>query len=139
VRSHDGASHPAVELQTVTDLAPLAAGADVVAVDEIQFLGPELAGALSQVADAGSRVVAAGLDRDFRAEAFENVKRLAADADEVRLLAAVCARCGRAAVLTQRLLADAPAPLDGPVFLVGGAETYQPRCESCFYEERKTR
>jgi thymidine kinase len=137
VRSHDGASHPAFELDTASDLPALAAGADLVAVDEIQFLGPDLGRAVAAVAEAGSRVIAAGLDRDFRGEPFENVEQAAADADEVKRLTAVCSRCGRAAGLTQRLLLDAPAPLDGPVFLVGGAETYQPRCEACFHEERK--
>jgi len=54
--------------------------------------------------------------------------RVAAYADKVVSLTAVCKICGRPATRTQRLIGGRPAPADGPRILVGGGETYEARC-----------
>ena len=82
------------------------------------------------LADAGARVVVAGLDLDFRGEPFGPIPALLAHAEAVEKLCAIC-RCGRAATRTQRLIGAQPAHYDDPVILVGAAERYEPRCRAC--------
>nr|WP_266096501.1 hypothetical protein [Rubrobacter marinus] len=83
---------------------------------------------LQGLADAGYEVVAAGLDQDFRGEPFGPMADLLAVADEVVKLRAICARCGRDASRTQRLIDGKPAPASAPTILVGAAEHYEARC-----------
>lgn len=134
VVTHDGTRRAAVPLEAAGDLPE----AEVVAVDELHFLDHGVVHALLGRA-RGARVIAAGLDRDFRRVAFAATALVAEHADDIDLLTATCDRCGRAATLTQRLVGGSPAPLDDPVLLVGAADLYRPRCAACWEEERAVR
>ncbi|WP_432680997.1 thymidine kinase [Bacillus velezensis] len=101
---------------------------DVIAVDEVQFFGESIIGDLSSLADKGYRVIAAGLDMDFRGEPFGVVPNLMAIAESVTKLQAVCSVCGSPASRTQRLIDGKPASYDDPVILVGASESYEARC-----------
>jgi thymidine kinase len=131
IRSHAGRSISAVAVGGVDELRAAVAGAAVVAVDEVQFLEPELVAAVAELASS-RRVLAAGLDLDFRGEPFPATARLVAAADEATALTAVCARCGAPAARTARIRRLAERPEDEPRVAVGGAELYEPRCERCF-------
>jgi len=134
VVSHDGQR---VEAEPVASAAELleqveANGpVEVVAVDEAQFFDDELPEVLERLADRGIRVIAAGLDLDFRGEPFGPMPQLLARAEFVEKLSAVCVRCGRAATRTQRLIDGEPARASDPVILVGAMEAYEPRCRGC--------
>jgi len=104
---------------------------DAVGVDEINFFPKGIVPVLDRLAYA-RRVIACGLNLDFRAEPFETTMMLAARADRVRYLSAVCVVCGQEATRTQRLIAGKPAPRDSPVIVVGGKEMYEPRCRTCY-------
>ena len=78
------------------------------------------------------RVIAAGLDLDFRGEPFGIIPTLMAHADEVFKLKAICVSCGQDAHHTQRLINGKPAAYDDPVILVGASELYEARCRNCF-------
>ncbi len=104
--------------------------AEVVAVDEGQFFS-ELAPVCNALADEGVRVIAAGLNQDFRGEPFESMAELMVRADHVTVLSAICTECGREATRTQRLIDGAPAPYDSPRIQIGGEESYQARCRRC--------
>ncbi|MDP4082963.1 MAG: thymidine kinase, partial [Bacillota bacterium] len=80
------------------------------------------------LADQGYRVIAAGLDLDFRGEPFGVVPDLMALAETVTKLQAVCSVCGSPASRTQRLINGKPASYDDPVILVGASEAYEARC-----------
>ncbi len=141
VVSHDGRR---VEAQAVAGVRALrAALADplpqVVAIDEAQFFDSELVALLVELADAGVRVITAGLDMDFRGEPFGPMPELLARAEYVEKLTAVCPRCGAPATRTQRLIQGRPARFDDPVVLVGAYETYEPRCRRCHLVERTGR
>jgi thymidine kinase len=84
--------------------------------------------AIDVLADKGIRVIAAGLDMDFRGEPFGSVPALMSRAEEVVKLQAICMVCGNAASRTQRLVNGKPANYDDPVILVGATESYEPRC-----------
>jgi thymidine kinase len=135
--SHSGLRHPADVFEHQDALAATPKPR-LVAVDEVQFLTSDSAKTLRAMADAGIETVTAGLDLDFRGEPFPVVRRLRKLADRVVLLRAICARCGSPASHTQRLIRGRAAPLDDPVFTLGGIEIYQPRCRACFSLERNT-
>ncbi|GHG02905.1 thymidine kinase [Deinococcus piscis] len=101
---------------------------DVVGIDEAQFFGPDLIPLVLELADAGVRVVLAGLDLDFRAEPFGVMPELLARAESVEKLSAICTVCGAPATRSQRLIGGQPARFDDPVVLVGAQESYEARC-----------
>lgn len=103
----------------------------VVALDEAQFLSEGVLDVIQKLMDRGVRVLAAGLDTDFRGEPFGMVPELMAEADSVTKLTAVCVRCGEPAIRTQRLIAGQPAPYESPRIVVGGDEMYEARCRAC--------
>lgn len=103
----------------------------VVALDEAQFMPESVLPVIQQLLDRGIRVLAAGLDTDFRGEPFGIVPLLMAEADSVTKLTAVCVCCGEPAIRTQRLIAGQPAPYDSPRIVVGGDEMYEARCRAC--------
>ena len=106
-------------------------GLQAVGVDEVNFFPRELVPVLDALAD-DRRVIACGLNLNFRAEPFDTTMALAARADRVSYLSAVCVVCGQEATRTQRLIEGRPAPRDSPVIVVGGKELYEPRCRSCY-------
>ncbi|MDE1853589.1 MAG: thymidine kinase [Thaumarchaeota archaeon] len=106
-------------------------GLDAIGVDEVNFFPEQVVGLLDRLADE-KKVIACGLNLNFKAEPFATTMELAARADRVRYLSAVCVVCGQEATRTQRLIAGKPAPKDSPVIVVGGKEMYEPRCRDCF-------
>lgn len=106
-------------------------GLDAVGVDEVNFFPQPVVGLLDRLARR-RKVIACGLNLDFRAEPFATTMELAARADRVRYLSAVCVVCGQEATRTQRLTGGKPAPRDSPILVVGGKELYEPRCRRCY-------
>ncbi len=106
-------------------------GLDVIGVDEVQFFPTGVVPLLDRLAFS-RRVIACGLNLTFKADTFETTMKLAARADRVRYLSAVCVVCGQEASRTQRLIGGEPAPKESPVIAVGGKEMYEPRCRNCY-------
>ncbi len=133
VASHTGIAWEHV--YAVTDSASLLAAVlpetEVVAIDEVQFFDDDMINVCDALADAGKRVIAAGLDQDFRGEPFGPMPKLMALAESVDKLQAICVVCGAPASRTQRLIDGRPARIDDPVILVGGSESYEARCRAC--------
>ncbi|EHA32237.1 thymidine kinase [Bacillus subtilis subsp. subtilis str. SC-8] len=129
VVSHNGTSMTSYAISSAADIWDhISESTDVVAVDEVQFFDQEIVEVLSSLADKGYRVIAAGLDMDFRGEPFGVVPNIMAIAESVTKLQAVCSVCGSPASRTQRLIDGKPASYDDPVILVGAAESYEARC-----------
>ncbi len=129
VASHDGSRLEAVPIARSEEiLTHLQAGVTVVAVDEAQFLDEKLPNVAGQLAARGLRVIAAGLDLDFRGEPFGAMPQLMAMAETVDKLQAICMVCGAPASRTQRLVNGSPAKYTDPVILVGAQEVYEARC-----------
>jgi thymidine kinase len=132
IRSHNGVPHAALAVGGSRELLEQVDPAtDVVAIEETQFFDEGIVAACRHLADAGHEVIAAGLDMDFRGEPFGPMPALLAEADEVVKLRAICARCGRDAARSQRLIAGKPAPASAPTILVGAQESYEARCRHC--------
>jgi thymidine kinase len=132
IRSHNGVLHEALAVSTSEDLlGKVEDTTNVVAIEEAQFFDEGIVEVCRRLADAGNEVIAAGLDMDFRGEPFGPMPRLLAEADEVVKLRAICARCGREASRSQRLIDGRPAPVSAPTILIGAEESYQARCRHC--------
>ncbi|MBC7220733.1 thymidine kinase [Candidatus Bipolaricaulota bacterium] len=104
---------------------------DVFAFDEAHFFGPEFPSLCERLVGLGKRVIVAGLDLNFRGEPFGPMPQLLALADEVVKLSAVCTVCGEPATRSQRLVDGKPVT-SGPEVLIGGLESYEPRCREHF-------
>lgn len=133
VASHNGvAREDVLVVPTATAVVErLCAETEVVAIDEVQFFDWSIADICTKLADEGRRVIAAGLDQDFRGEPFGPMPLLMALAERVDKLQAICVCCGAAASRTQRLINGRPARYDDPIILVGGSESYEARCRQC--------
>ena len=132
IRSHNGLLHEAVAVESSGDLLEkVDPSVDVVAVEEAQFFDGGVVEACKDLADGGYDVIVAGLDMDFRGEPFGPMPDLLAEADDVVKLRAICARCGRDAARSQRLIDGRPAPATAPIILVGAEESYEARCRHC--------
>ena len=108
---------------------------DVFAFDEAHFFGPQFPALCEALVAQGKRVIVAGLDLNFRGEPFGPMPKLLALADEATKLQAVCVVCGAPATRSQRLIDGQPAR-EGPEILIGGLESYEARCRSCFVPPR---
>jgi thymidine kinase len=117
-------------LRKIDELA-ISNNLDAIGVDEVNFFPLALVEMLDRLADK-KKVIACGLNMNFKAEPFPTTMELAARADRVRYLSAVCVVCGQEATRTQRLVEGKPAPKDSPIIAVGGKEMYEPRCRNCF-------
>ncbi len=132
ISSHDGTMLDAVPVNTSLQISnQIDADAEVVAIDEAQFLDDGVVPLVNALADRGVRVILAGTDMDFRGEPFGPIPALLAIAERIDKLSAICVKCGDLATRNQRLIDGAPAPAEGPTIQVGGSESYEARCRSC--------
>ncbi|MDX6487169.1 MAG: thymidine kinase [Gaiellaceae bacterium] len=131
VVSHAGAKMRAVAVARPQDLLGLADGYDVVGIDEVQFFPPEIVFVIDVLVERGVRVVASGLDQDFRGMPFGSLPELLCRAELIDKLQAVCHRCGGPATMTQRLVDGRAAPADGATIVVGALDSYEARCRGC--------
>ncbi len=130
VVSHEGLNADAVPVSSAAELLTrMPKEALVAGIDEAQFFDDAIVDAAESLASRGARVIAAGLDQDWRGRPFGVMPALLAVAEYVTKLHAVCARCGGAATRSQRLVAS-----EGQLF-VGGAAEYEARCRACFVAE----
>ena len=125
--SHQAASVDAIAVATSQSLEERVADeTQVVAIDEAQFFDRGIVEVCERLANRGIRVIAAGLDQDYLGRPFPPMPDLMAIAEEVTKVHAVCAVCYGPASRSQRLRAEAST------VLVGGSESYEARCRSCF-------
>ena len=108
-----------------------ARGFEVVGIDEVQFFEPSVVATALGLAEAGVRVVAAGLDQDFRRLPFGPMPELLSHAEFVdKLGPSVTAAAGRRQRRSVWSTAARRAVL-GETVVVGAAEQYEARCRDC--------
>src|SRR5262249_7256589 len=118
VVSHAGARMRAVAVPDPADFPGWVDGYAGVGVDELHFFPPQITLVLDGLVECGMRIIACGLDQDFRGLPFAAMPELLCRAELVDKLQAVCHRCGGPATMTQRLVDGAPAAAGGDT--VGG-------------------
>ena len=110
---------------TLQQRARIEIGVQVVGIDEVQFFDDGVVEVCMQLADAGIRVIAAGLDQDYVRRPFGPMPALLAVAEEVSKMHAVCVRCRGAAHYSQRVSG-------GDAQVQVGDASYEARCRSCY-------
>jgi thymidine kinase len=138
ISSHDGRTVDAIPADSAAQIAQqIDPTAQVVAIDEAQFLDSGILQLVTSLAARGRRVIIAGTDTDFRGEPFGPMPQLMAIAEVVDKLHAICVLCGGPASRNQRLIGGQPAPYDSPTIMVGSTESYEARCRMCFSIPRR--
>lgn len=109
---------------------------DKIFIDEAQFFDADIVKVVNHIAkNMGVDVTLAGLAQDFKGEPFGSMPGLLAIAQKTTSLTAICVMeteghvCRKPAYFTQRLVNGKPASYYSPTILVGGADSYTPRCE----------
>jgi thymidine kinase len=100
-------------------------GVQVIGIDEVQFFDMQIVDVSMQLADAGIRVIAAGLDQDYMRRPFGPMPALLSVAEVVSKMHAVCVRCGGSAHYSQRIAG-------GNSQVEVGDTTYEARCRACY-------
>ncbi len=124
--SHSEQRIPSTLVTTSEEVLAVAESAEVIGIDEVQFLDAGIVAVCEQLADSGKRVIVAGLDQDYAARPFEPVPQLLAMAEYITKTLAICVRCGNPANRTQRV-----GVAEGRI-AVGSLEMYEARCRRCF-------
>jgi len=138
VSSHDGTELDASPVDSAAEIFRLVRPeSQLVAIDEAQFLDPDIVPVATTLAQRGVRVILAGTDTDFRGEPFGAMGELMAIAELVDKLQAICVVCGDPACRNQRLINGKPARYDSPTIMVGGRESYEARCRHCHQVPRR--
>lgn len=131
VVSHDANAVVSTPVENSQAILLLSSEADVVGIDEAQFFDEGLVDVCNQLADAGKRVIIAGLDMDFKGNPFGPMPQLCAIAEDVTKVHAICVRCGNLAHISHRIVAG-----DKQVML-GELQEYEPLCRQCYNEIAK--
>ena len=124
--SRDNRGIDAIAVANTAELrASLVFGVKVVGIDEIQFFDNGIVDLCMELADAGIRVIAAGLDQDYMRRPFGPMPALLAVAEYVAKMHAVCVRCGGPAHYSQRVSG-------GNSQIEVGDISYEARCRVCY-------
>jgi thymidine kinase len=138
VASHDGTELDASPVDSAAEIFRLVRpDTQLVAIDEAQFLDPDIVPVATTLARRGVRVILAGTDTDFRGEPFGSMGELMAVAELVDKLQAICVVCSDPACRNQRLINGKPARWESPTIMVGGRESYEARCRHCHQVPRR--
>jgi thymidine kinase len=124
--SHSRQMIPSINVRASREILAHAASAAVIGVDEVQFLDEGIVEVCEELADAGKRVIVAGLDLDYRARPFEPIPQLLARAEYITKALAICVVCGAPASRTQRVNRQEER------IVVGSTDIYEARCRACF-------
>jgi len=131
--SHSELRIPSRAVSQAKEILRHAHEADVIGIDEGQFLGRDLIGVVDKLARQGKRVIVAGLDQDYRGRPFEPMPELLAIAEYITKTLAICMVCGAPANRTYRKVSK------GGRVVVGGTDLYEARCRQCFELGRRAR
>ena len=135
IRTHDNTTLNAVMVNNISEIYEYCRihNPDVIAIDEVQFLGgkiEDIVKAINKFLEKDVTVVLAGLDMDFSGQAFEIVKELMPMADYLYKHHAVCAKCGTDAWVSHRKTKAQER------IVIGATDESEPLCRKCFREEQ---
>jgi thymidine kinase len=129
--SHSERAIRSTPVQFAGDILLLAGDCDVVGVDEAQFFDEAIVDVCNTLANAGKRVIVAGLDMDFEGRPFGPMPNLLAVAEYVTKVHAICAQTGGSASFSFRLTNN-PNQV-----MLGEKEAYEARSRRAFVDGMK--
>jgi len=124
--SHNQQKIPSIAVKHAEDILKKVGDARVLGIDEAQFFDSSLVDVCRKLANAGRRVIVAGLDKDYRGEPFEPIPQMLCEAEYITKTLAICMQCGNPASYTQRISKSSE------LVLLGATDTYEARCRGCF-------
>ena len=126
VVSHDENTTQAIAVEGAKDILELTKNVQVVAIDEAQFFDTGLVDVCNTLANAGVRVIIAGLDMDFLGKPFGVIPQILAIAEHITKVHAICVDCSAIANHSFRKTTDKN------LVQIGEKEEYKPLCRNCF-------
>mgnify|MGYP001246019897 FL=1 len=130
VVSHDDTSMISTPVQNSAEILIFVNmdSVEVVAIDEAQFFDAGIVDVCNKLANAGIRVIVAGLDMDYLGNPFGSMPNLIAIAEYVSKVHAICVHCGELAQFSNRIVNN------NKQVLLGEKDSYQPLCRHCYNE-----
>jgi thymidine kinase len=129
--THDGKRMRATTVRSAKEIARnLLPRTKLVAIDEAQFFGQELAATIREILSTGRNILVSGLSITYNQKPFPPLPDLMTEAEKVTKLAAKCADCGKSAAFHVRITQAISKNMMDKSF-IGGAESYKPLCRSC--------
>ena len=122
--THAGLRFVAQNVQDGSEILEMSKDYDVVGVDEA-FMIDGSAAALIELYKLGKKVVVSSIQLSASGKVFKEVSDILPWATKIEVCPAVCVSCGNDAFYTVRKLRGSSE------IEVGGAETYEPRCDVC--------
>ena len=114
-------------------------GYDAVIVDEAKFLTPKQIDELRYIVDnMNVPVLCFGLRTDFLTHVFPGSLRLLEIADSISEIKTIC-RCGSKATVNARIDEQGNVITDGEQVLIGGNDSYEAMCYSCYMKKIKSK
>ena len=108
--------------------------ADVIIVDECQFLTGEQIDQLRELVDRENLpVLCFGLRTDFQTKLFPGSRRLFELADSITEIKTIC-DCGRKATTNARISPDGYVITEGDQVFLGGNDSYIAMCHKCYQD-----
>ncbi|MCA6074216.1 thymidine kinase [Fulvivirga sedimenti] len=133
VVSHNERTIRSTPVDFANDIILLAGECDVVGIDEAQFFDDEIVNVCNKLANAGKRVIVAGLDMDYEGKPFGMMPQLMAVAEYVTKVHAICAKTGELASFSYRLAEDEST------VMLGSKQQYEARSRKSFMEDMRKR
>lgn len=139
IHTRIGISRECVAFSSLENLYELAKknSANVVIVDEAQFCTKEQIDQLKQLTCEDKVVICYGLLKNFKGELFEGSKRLVELSESLMEIKSIC-KCGNKATMNARFV-NGKVVTEGAEIAIGGDESYESMCYSCFkkYQNEK--
>jgi len=132
VVSHNENAHNSTVVKRATEILRHVEEVDVVGIDEAQFFDDVLPEVCNQLANAGVRVIVAGLDMDYQGKPFGPVPHLMAIAEYVTKVHAICVKTGKLANYSHRISGGEKT------VELGELDRYEPLSRKAFLEARKS-
>ena len=132
--SHDETSLEAILVEDIDNILEICRdnNPDVVAIDEVQFLGGHIEKIIKSIKgmlENEITIILAGLDMDFSGTPFEVLKELMPLSDYLTKHHAVCVKCGTDAWVSHRKTKNTER------VVIGATNEYEPLCRKCFLRE----
>jgi len=133
--SRKGVEMEAKKIESLFDIR--ANGSKVIGIDEIHMFDSGEISAVEQLLKRGIKIIASGLDTDYRGKKFQIVEKLLGlKPKKIEYRYSNCEICGKKAIFSQIYEGSKPV-LEGlpPCVPDDGAHTYKPLCANCFVKK----
>lgn len=127
VVSHDSNSILSTPVESSRKILELIENVNVIGIDEAQFFDMDLPEVCQALALKGIRVIAAGLDMDFKGDPFGPIPNLLSVAEYITKVHAICQHCGNLATHSYRLSTERAK------VVLGEKDAYEARCRTCYH------